>query len=179
MTQIELRDALVATPHGNGSLWDHGRRVADLLSSWDLCATTVLAGLYHSVYGRQHTKFHPPLTFCERDRLRDLVGVLAERLIFLNCAMTLESFWRRLHYGEGALEPRCQLTENPGELHVATSEIDALLHISVANMLDHNVAQNFYSGFKWPELSLVIQYESLLNSKARHHLLDALGFSSI
>ena len=174
MTLNALQLRMHQIQHVEESLFDHGQRVSALLESWGLPSFVVVAGLYHSIYGRTHTRFAPPAEFSQRHAIEGLLGVAAEKLIFLNCVYTAESFWRCFHFNELQLEDRLR---NSTTITVDHDELNWLLHISLANMMDHVPQGRLTSELKWRELSLFIQYSMQLGPKAREAFAHKIGIS--
>ena len=70
--------------HKNQTLLDHLIGVYNILKSWDAPEYVRDAGLFHSVYGT--TYFKPQMTV-DRDKVRDLIGVQAEEIVFMFCSL--------------------------------------------------------------------------------------------
>ena len=91
----ELTDYLVAlgtdhVPHSNTPFLAHLIGVYRDLKAWGCPEHLVLAGLFHSIYGTEAFQgFTLPLS--KRDEVRELIGEQAERLAYINCALTRES----------------------------------------------------------------------------------------
>ena len=68
--------------HGRWSLLGHLLGTHALLAGWSQARHIVLMGLFHSVYS---TEAYAPRLFApgERDRVRELIGARAERLVYL------------------------------------------------------------------------------------------------
>jgi len=72
--------------HSRGRAFqDHLQGVAGLLQRWQQDALTVQIGLFHSAYSTQQYPYGL-YSYADRDSLRELVGVDAERLVFLFCS---------------------------------------------------------------------------------------------
>lgn len=170
MTLIELEEQMRSIEHAHGSLFDHGQRVSKLIQAWGLSYGLCVAGVYHSIYGRDRTRFRPPVEFSERKNIQLLLGEKAERLIFLSCIYTPRSFWRCFHFDDCSLEDRT----SPGRsIAVDKSELIELLHLSLANMLDHipPALDVKMANFKWRELSLLVQHSPKMCEQARRSFL--------
>ncbi len=74
-------------PHSGGTLLEHSRRVADLLHRWGAPRDWQLAALCHACYGTAgygHALIDPT----DRETLRSLIGVDAERIVSCTAAVT-------------------------------------------------------------------------------------------
>lgn len=162
MNQSDLLKKLDEVPHVLGrSLRQHGESVAAILNQWQMPSEVILAGLYHSVYGRAVTRFVPVLSLEDRKCMVDIVGVIPERLIFLNCFYKIDSFWNLFHKSEKdnlALESYVVGLD----LSLTWQELVFLLHINLANILDHIDHDAPLSHFKSGEISLYLQYSNIL-----------------
>lgn len=91
----ELTDYLVAlgtdrVEHSGGAFLAHLIGVYRDLKEWGGDEDLALAGLFHSIYGTEVFQgFKVPLD--RREEIRELIGERAERLAYLNCALTRES----------------------------------------------------------------------------------------
>jgi hypothetical protein len=90
-----LTDYLVSVgadqiPHSDTRFLSHLIGVYRDLKDWGCEEHVCLAGLFHSIYGTEMFRgFALPLA--ERATIRDLIGARAERLAYVNCALTRES----------------------------------------------------------------------------------------
>ncbi len=70
------------------------------LEAWGCDQDVCRAGMFHSIYGTEPFHwFRLPLD--RRDEVRDLIGIRAERIAYLNCAMTRETFDRTIQQDQG------------------------------------------------------------------------------
>ena len=70
------------------------------LKSWGCDHEVCRAGMFHSIYGTEpFQKFKIPLE--QRGEMQELIGERAERLAYLNCAMTRATFDASVEKGEG------------------------------------------------------------------------------
>jgi hypothetical protein len=77
-------------PHSETYFLAHLIGVYRDLKEWDAPEHVQLAGLFHSIYGTEaFQRFSLPLE--RRDEVRALIGEQAERLAYVNCALTRES----------------------------------------------------------------------------------------
>ena len=68
--------------HAKGlSLFEHLKRVKDILEKWELDETTLLAGLCHSLYSTEYFKYNL-LNTNDRDNLKKEIGEDAERIVY-------------------------------------------------------------------------------------------------
>lgn len=90
-----LTDYLVSVgadqiPHWETRFLSHLIGVYRDLKDWGAEEHVYLAGLFHSIYGTEMFQgFALPLS--ERSVIRELIGERAERLAYVNCALTRES----------------------------------------------------------------------------------------
>lgn len=91
----KLTDYLVSVgadqvPHSDTRFLSHLIGVYRDLKDWGCEEHVCLAGLFHSIYGTEMFQgFSLPLT--ERAKIRELIGDQAERLAYVNCALTRDS----------------------------------------------------------------------------------------
>ncbi|MGI9412178.1 MAG: DUF6817 domain-containing protein [Hyphomicrobiales bacterium] len=116
------------------SLLTHLTATYDLLVSWDATEPVALAGLCHSVYGTDGFE-HACLAPDQRDPVRVAIGVEAERLAYLFCAMERDAFFGTL--GSNRLESRF----GDGEITVSDAETRAMCEILLANEIDLAIAK--------------------------------------
>jgi len=91
----ELTDYLVSlgtetVPHTGTYFLSHLIGVYRDLKEWGCPEHLYIAGLFHSIYGTEaFQRFSLPVD--KRDEVRALIGERAERLTYINCALTRES----------------------------------------------------------------------------------------
>ncbi|MGV3724352.1 MAG: DUF6817 domain-containing protein [Actinomycetota bacterium] len=91
----KLTDYLVSVgadkiPHTETRFLSHLIGVYRDLKEWEAEEHVCLAGLFHSIYGTEMFQgFSLPLS--ERSSIRELIGERAERLAYINCALTRAS----------------------------------------------------------------------------------------
>lgn len=121
-------------PHSGRSLLAHLAGTHDLLASWGAPRCVRLAGLFHSIYGTNAFR-RQSIPFEERPRVSALIGVEAERLAYLFCAVdrprALIDAWR---CGAFLLRERLSGTDLP----IEASELHALLEIECANLIEQS-----------------------------------------
>lgn len=118
--------------HSDRSLLDHLLGTRRLLEEWGCRAAVCDAGLFHSVYGTEH--YGPAaVPFAIRERVCELIGVEAERLVWLFCVLDRDSFDRKLGRADGyhILDRRAGTT-----VPITRGEFDDLLTLSFANTLE-------------------------------------------
>lgn len=77
-------------PHSKTRFLSHLIGVYTDLKEWGCPEYLTLAGLFHSIYGTEAFQgFSLPLA--RRDEVRELIGERAERIAYVNCALTRES----------------------------------------------------------------------------------------
>ena len=119
------------TSHSRRTLLDHLQGTQDLLEEWVNPPVVCVAGLFHSVYGT-YIFDQQSADFSMRQRIRDIVGTHAERLIYAFCVSDRRSFYE--HLGE----PCCRLPDIVHDSHVELdgADLTALIEIEVANVVD-------------------------------------------
>lgn len=133
----KLTDYLVAlgtdsVPHSSTPFLAHLIGVYRDLKTWGVPERVVLAGLFHSIYGTEtFQRFSLPLE--KRAEIRELIGEEAERLAYINCALTRDSIdGSALAGGPPALQDRF----TGGELDVTEQEFSDLLTLHLCDRLE-------------------------------------------
>jgi hypothetical protein len=134
-----LKDYLTAlgtqsVPHNHSDFLSHLVGVYLYLRRWNCPEHVVLAGLFHSIYGTHAFQdFSLPLS-C-RDEIRKLIGAPAERLAYIYCALTGESF--RASVTEGGV---ARLWDRFADcrMEVAGQEFEGLLWVEFANIIEQD-----------------------------------------
>ncbi|MFF9819726.1 VOC family protein [Streptomyces sp. NPDC014006] len=119
-------------PHPGGTLLDHLRRVARLLSTWGAEPAIQLAGLCHAAYGTDGFD-GSLLGTAERDVLTELIGDRAEALVYLYASCDRAAVYPRLVAGRPVVF-RDRFTSR--EHTPAEADARAILEITAANELD-------------------------------------------
>lgn len=131
-----LTDFLVSygtdkVPHSDTPFLAHLIGVYKDLKEWGCEEHVLLAGLFHSIYGtEQFQGFKLPLT--ERETIRDLIGQKAERLAYVNCALTRDSIDQSAAVGAPNLHDR--FTDEP--LPITQDEWQDLLTMHLCDRLE-------------------------------------------
>ncbi|WP_365980691.1 DUF6817 domain-containing protein [Sphingomonas sp.] len=116
--------------HSNATLIQHLQGVYGKLKAWQCRSALALAGLYHSVYGTE--SFHSQLFAAdERDTVRAVIGVEAERLAHFFCMLNVRGFL--VEIDADLATPERQLRHS-GRM-TAADKLD-LLHLFLANWLE-------------------------------------------
>ncbi|MFF0792607.1 DUF6817 domain-containing protein [Streptomyces spiralis] len=124
-------------PHPGGTLLDHLRRVARLLSAWGAEPAIQLAGLCHAAYGTDGFDGSLLDTVEARGVLSELIGDRAEALVYLYASCDRAAVYPRLGSGRPvAFRDRFTSREHmPAEADVrafaemtAANELDVLAH---------------------------------------------------
>ena len=130
MALLEKLDAHV-TSHSRRTLLDHLRGTHDLLVEWGNEPNICVAGLFHSIYGT-YAFDKRSADMSMRDEIRDVIGVQAERLVYLFCVTDRRCFYEQL--GESRFSLRDIVHDC--DLDVDRNTLAALIEIEVANILD-------------------------------------------
>lgn len=149
-------------PHVKGkTLYDHFIRVSDILTSWGLSDDVVKAGMCHSVYATEAFKTML-LSVDERDKLRKVIGVSSEVLVFAFCQIKRSTF-EKINSGYTFIS----YIDNK-VMKFEKEEFIALLHILLANEIDH--LDFFNVSAMSSSLGAYLQWDELLCEKARKYL---------
>ena len=132
-----LTDYLVSlgtesVPHSNTPFLAHLIGVYRDLKEWDCAEHVVLAGLFHSIYGTEtFQRFSLPLE--KRDEIRALIGEEAERLAYINCALTRDSIDTSAIQGG---TPHLHDRFTGGPLEITDAEFKDLLTLHLCDRLE-------------------------------------------
>ena len=101
----EMTDFLVGlgagtVSHSTGTYLAHLIGVHRDLENWGCDLDVCRAGMFHSIYGTEAFQWFK-LALDRRGEVRGLIGERAERLAYLNCAMTRETFDRTIQQDRG------------------------------------------------------------------------------
>jgi hypothetical protein len=133
----ELTDYLLShgtdkVPHSKTPFLSHLIGVYSDLKEWGCPEHLLLAGLFHSIYGTEAFQgFSLPLA--KRDEIRDLIGERAERLAYVNCALTRESLDASVAVGNG---PRLWDRFEDRPLAVTEDEFTDLVTLHLCDRLE-------------------------------------------
>ncbi|MEV6306361.1 DUF6817 domain-containing protein [Actinoplanes sp. NPDC051861] len=116
--------------HPGGTLFAHLCRVQERLAGFGHDEDVQAAGLTHAAYSTDG--FDLALVFWQdRDRLRDLIGVPAEELVYLYGACDRDRTWERL------AETRQVTNRFTGDVHKLTdAQLTPFVDLSIVNELD-------------------------------------------
>ena len=158
--------------HPGGSLYEHLRRVAALLSDWGSEEVLQTAGLCHACYGTDGFD-HALLEIANRQTLIELIGPRAEALVYLYCSCDRAAVYPLLS-GDGPAVFRDRFT---GGVHTPPQhDISAFLEVTAANELDtlaHNPA--LASDYGVATLALFTRTQSHLSAPAWSACVELLG----
>ncbi len=119
--------------HSDHDLLRHLKGVRDVLVGWGERQILCDAGLFHSVYGTESFSGGAiPVNL--RGRVRQLIGLEAERLAWLFGAMRKGSFYANLRPGEGPFRVQSRLDEEWQE--ISQQELSDLVCLTVANWFE-------------------------------------------
>lgn len=121
-----------AVPHLAGSLLEHLEGTERVLRSWGAPEHVCRAGLFHAIYG---TDGFPSMLadVGARERCQQLLGLDAERLVYLFCACDRRRYYPRLGSSEECRFPDRFSGE---EYTISAEDCRALFEMVVANELD-------------------------------------------
>jgi len=161
MKQVLLHMGYNEIPHNNEkTLLDHCVNVSNLLESFGASKDLIQAGYFHSVYGRQHTHFMPA-GLDKRHEIREIIGVEAEHLCYLNCVLKKEDFWNNFFLDQKNI---FFIVNRFDSSHIAISFelILKLLNLNFANMIDHYIAKNQIILRRWWDFGMFIAFKQHL-----------------
>lgn len=144
----------------NGSLLDHFLRVETILKEWELDESVALFALAHSIYGT--TAFKTKLVNLEeRDAVQKIVGTECEKLIYLFSILQRETLTKK--------DNTYSFISTAGaHTVISRQEFKGLLHLLLANQLDHMNVINY--GQVTIYCNTFLQFEEELTPKARNYL---------
>lgn len=135
---VELGATKVA--HLDGDLLTHMVNVYNNLNRFAQPEHVMLAGLFHGIYGTHalHSSDVFVLPEGKRERVREIIGADAERLLYNFCVMTYESLGKSLRRvlkpdGQPDLWDRC----TGKRLDVNREDFNELLWVKLADLLAH------------------------------------------
>ena len=117
--------------HSGRTLFDHLSGTYELLKSWGNKEVICVAGLFHSVYGTQTFACHL-IDRDQRNGVAGVIGVEAERLVFLFCNCDRDCFFENIGSDEILLVDKVQRRL----VDVSTDILRALVEIEIANILE-------------------------------------------
>src|SRR5262245_29872954 len=119
--------------HSDKSFLAHLIGVHRLLESQGFSEDVCRGGMFHSIYGTEMFQgFKLPLD--RRPEVRALIGERAERLAYLNSAMTRTSFDRAVEQAQGPYRILDRLTSE--EVEVSAADFDDLCRIHLYDWLE-------------------------------------------
>lgn len=132
-----LKDLLVSlgadtVPHSGSVFSSHLMGVYDLLKGWGCPEHVMLAGLFHSIYGTETFKCFS-LDLSQRQEVRRVVGLPAERLVYIFSAATWPSVQISVMTGN---EKHLRDRFANAALAVTKQEFGELLWMHLANGLE-------------------------------------------
>ena len=105
MTDFLVGLGAAKVAHSTGTYLAHLIGVHRDLEEWGCDQDVCRAGMFHSIYGTEPFHWLPfhwfKVPLDQRGEIRDLIGERAERLVYLNCAMTRSDFDRTIQQEEG------------------------------------------------------------------------------
>ena len=118
-------------PHSGGALLEHLRGTHDLLHAWGNDQAVCAGGLFHSIYGTQAYQTQSA-SLEDRQRIRAVIGVRAERLAFLFCVSNRGEFFEALGKDDATLWNRVHEESVP----VTQDELRDLIEMEMANYVE-------------------------------------------
>lgn len=123
-----------------GSLFDHLCRVEKTLLAWGAEPSVCSAGLFHSIYSTENLKV-PLVEDSQKEEVQMLLGEEAEHLVSLFPKIDRNSFLSNTVSGPFEAHDR----EEKSSISLTKKEFIGLLHIFLANELDHITPLEFES----------------------------------
>lgn len=127
--------------HSSRFFIDHLLRVSFILEDWGCGDVTVLCGLFHSVYGTASFS-HATLKWSERDKLRAVVGVEAEELVYMFCTTSAKEVWAAVKRSAKQDAPETfELTNShtKGKHQVSAAQLAQLAEVKLANQAEQGI----------------------------------------
>jgi hypothetical protein len=132
LTQFLVVHGTDKVPHSKTPFLAHLIGVYTDLKEWGAPEHLCLAGLFHSIYGTQAFQgFKLPIE--ERGTIRGLIGERAERLAYVNCALTRDSLDSSVAAG-GSPRLWDRFTDAP--LEVTDEEFTELITLHLCDRLE-------------------------------------------
>lgn len=161
-------------PHSGSTLLMHLLATSATLDRWGCNQSTCDAGLFHSIYGTQHTSAFIDPAPESRYAVRQLLGDVAERLVWLIGALDRDRLYCDLACGSATKGEVGVLSGQTVKL--TETELSAICHILAANWLDHAERDIRYRS---DAASLVTRaLAPLLNDTALHEFRSGIRSSS-
>ncbi len=136
---LEQKGAKAISHIRDGSLFDHLLRVEKILAEWNTPAEVQLAGLFHSMYGSSHFTTELALEAKDKETITLLIGDTAEELVTLFSKIDRTS----LSTERDGLDWSFLDFKTKQTIPVSRAQAAALLHILLANAMDHLVPHLF------------------------------------
>lgn len=143
--------------HCGQSYMEHISEVAGTLASWGEPPDVCSGGFFHSIYGTE--RFKCALPFARRPDLQALIGVRAESLAFMNCAITGSEFDALVGPGPHTLSNSI----SGGQLVLNEQDMRDLSAIALADWLSQVAATGEWSYRR----AAYVRMASILGGKAR------------
>lgn len=153
----------------NNTLFSHLKRVQEILDSWNLNEITQMVGLCHSLYSTEYFKYNL-LDVKDRSILRNKIGEDEERVVYYFSILNRENI--TFLANENIYEIENFHTKE--KLQISKYDGDILVHIMLANDIDHLSIQNVEKS-----KSIYHKYDKLsinLCSKAKSELDKLISF---
>ena len=133
MTDFLIEFGAKEVPHTNKTYFTHAVSVYRDMKDWQADEEVCRAALFHSIYG---TEGFQTLTLAleRRAELQELIGVRAEKLVYANCAMDRQSFYRVVAKYDESYQIRDRLAG--GWIELSGSEFDDLMRLHLCDFLE-------------------------------------------
>ena len=118
-------------PHSTRHLSDHLIGTYRLLQAWETPEDVCLAGLFHSIYGTKYYQ-NQELHIGNREKVRQLIGVEAEFLVYLFCVTDRREFFVNL----GCDSPILRNIRDHSTCSVGQKVLTRLITMEVANWVE-------------------------------------------
>lgn len=156
--------------HLNGSLESHLLETYEILTNWGNPEFVCDAGLYHASYGTQPMKkfgiSHKEYDPSDRPKIRSIIGVAAENLVYLYGACDRDFFYPQIGLEKPVFRDRFTNVEEV----LSEAVLKNLLEITIANELQICASDpSFLNKNREWYIDLFDRFESVISENAFAH----------
>jgi hypothetical protein len=145
LTEFLVNLGIEKVPHTEKTYLGHLINVYRLMENEGCTEELCRAGMFHSIYGTQQFQgFKLPLE--SREELRKLIGVRAEKLAYLNCAMQRETFDEAALGNGETYRFTDRITREPVEL--SRADFDDLCRVHLYDWLEQAPRSRYGWGYR-------------------------------
>ena len=133
MTDFLIDFGAKEVPHTKKNYFAHAVGVYRDMKKFQADDEVCRAAMFHSIYGTEGFQTLT-LPLNRREELRDLIGVRAENLVYANCAMERQAFYRAVTDGDDRYRIPDRLTG--AWLELSRSEFEDLMRLHLCDFLE-------------------------------------------